>query len=55
MVQIYDQLVSDSENKDTLQLFCKILINFVTSTVVEYYYFGRQKICKIKMEPFLKQ
>ena len=34
---------------------CKILITLLTFTVVEYYYFGRQKMCKIKMEPFLKQ
>ena len=34
---------------------CKILITLLKSTVVEYYYFGRQKMCKIKMEPFLKQ
>ena len=32
---------------------CKILITLLTYTAVEYYYFGRQKICKIKMEPFL--
>ena len=34
---------------------CKILITLLTSTVVEYYYFGRHKMCKIKMKPFLKQ
>ena len=34
---------------------CKILITLLRSTVVEYYCFGRQKMCKIKMEAFLKQ
>ena len=58
MVQIYEEVVSDIENKDTHCIFCsgcKILITLLTSTVVEYYYFGRQKMCKIKMKPFLKQ
>ena len=34
---------------------CKILITLFTSAVVEYYYFGRQMMCKIKIEPFVKQ
>ena len=44
MVQIYEQVVSDIENKDTYCKFCtgcKILIT-LHLTVVEYYYFGRQ-------------
>ena len=59
MVQIYQQVVSDIESKDTDSNFfctgCKILITLLTFTVVEYYYFGRQKRCNIKVEPFLKQ
>ena len=56
MVQIYEQVVSDIENKDThFCTGCKMLITLLTSAVVEYYYFGRQKTCKIKMEPLLKQ
>ena len=60
IVQIYEQVVSDIENKDTHCKFLHWLQNsdyfiLLTSTVVEYYYFGRPKMCKIKMEPFLKQ
>ena len=48
MVQIYEQIVSDIEDKDTQIAFfctgCKILITLLISTVVEYYYFGRQKM-----------
>ena len=59
MVQIYEQVVSDIENKDTgcnlFALAAKILVTLLKSTVVEYYYFGRQKIRKIKIEPFLIQ
>ena len=57
MVQIYKQVVSDIEKKIQIAIFCtgcKILITLLTSTVVEYYYFGRQKMCKIKVELFLK-
>ena len=57
MVQICVQVVSFIENKDTNCNFLHWLQNsdYFTSTVVEYYYFGGQKLCKIKMEPFLKQ
>ena len=58
MVQVYEQVVSDNENKDTHCNFCtgcKILITLLTSTVVEYYYFGRQKMYKIEMKSLLKQ
>ena len=54
MVQIYKQVVIDIENK-FFCTECKILFTLLTSTVVEYYYFGRHKMCKIKVEPFLKQ
>ena len=59
MVQLYEQGVSDIENKGTpcnfFALAAKILITSLTPTVVQYYYFGRQKMCKIKMKPLLKQ
>ena len=58
MVQSYEEVVSNIETKMHIAIFCtgcKILyITLLTSTVVEYYYFGRQKMCKIKMDPFLK-
>ena len=58
MVQIYEQVVSDIENKDT---HCKFLHWLQNSDYFTYIYngrvllFGKQKMCKIKMEPLLKQ
>ena len=48
MVQIFEQVVSDIENKDRDSNFFVLAAN----AAVEYYYFGKQKMCKIKVEPF---
>ena len=58
MVQIMSKLSVILKKEIRIASFCtgcKIMITLITSTVVENYYFGRQKMCKINMEPFLKQ
>ena len=55
MVQIMSKLSVILKTKILIPIFytsCKISITSLTSTVFEYYYFGRHNI---KMEPFLKQ
>ena len=60
MVQIYEQVVSDGENKDTHCIFFSHWLQH--SNYFTYIYSRRvlinilaDKIRKIKMEPFLKQ